>query len=115
MGMPQEKIEVFEVDENGSIIENYSWDAYEINEALDAGRNIIQYGWRGKRLFSPKWDFNLSDWVEGLSEEEVKRRELEIIEQKNQPNELELLKKENEMLAVAVMELSSRTLEEGGE
>lgn len=115
MDYSREKIEVFEVDENGKIIENYSWDAYEINEALDEGRHIIQRGWQDKRLFSPKWNFESEEWHEGLSEEEVQQRELERIEQENQPSESDLLKQENEMLAMAVMELSSRTLEEGGE
>ena len=69
-----EKIEVFEVDDNGKIIENYLWDAYEINDAIDEGKNIIQHGWQD-RLFEPRYDFEQEKWVEGLSEEEVRQRE----------------------------------------
>lgn len=108
-----ELIDIFEVNENGEVIENYSWDAYQINEALDEGRYIVQQGWQDKRLFSPVWDFESGDWVEGLSEIELHQRELEIIEQENQPNEYEQLKQENEMLAMAVMELSSFMLKGG--
>lgn len=109
----EELIEVFEVDAHGDIMENYIWSTREIYEAIEAGRNIILHGWQDKRLFSPKWDFSLGEWVEGLSEAELQQRELDIIEEENQPSEFELLKKENEMLAMAIMELSSFMLEGG--
>ncbi|HSH25175.1 MAG TPA: hypothetical protein VLA13_06520, partial [Massilibacterium sp.] len=89
------KIDVFEVDDNGNIIENYSWNAYEINDAIDDGRNIIQHGWQ-ERLFEPRWDFEQEKWVEGLSDEEVQQREQERLEQENKPSE-------TDVLAMAVM------------
>ena len=107
-----EKIEVYEVSDDGSIIENYLWDAYEINEAISEGRYIIQFGWQD-RLFEPRWGFEQEKWVEGLSNEEVRQREQEIIERENEPTELEKLKQENEMLAMAVMELSTFMLNGG--
>lgn len=109
-----ELVEVFEVDDDGNIVENFIWSTYEINEAVDEGRNIVKHGWEGKRLFSPRWDFILEEWTEGLSEDELQQRELKIIEHDNQSNRFALLSEENEMLAMAIMELSSLILE-GGE
>ena len=91
MDFSREKTEVFEVDNEGNIIENYSWDAYEINKAIDDGKYIVQHGWHNKRLFNPVWDFEQEKWVEGLSDEEVQQREQERLEQENKPSEKERL------------------------
>lgn len=112
MDYSREKIEVFEVDEQGSIIDNYLYDAYEINEAIDEGRLIIQQAWVD-RLFIPKWDFESETWVEGLSKDEVDSREQEILEHQDKPSEIDLIKQENEMLAMAVMELSTHMMKGG--
>ncbi|WP_277680254.1 hypothetical protein [Gracilibacillus dipsosauri] len=93
-----EKIEVYEVSDDGSIIENYLWDAYEINEAISEDRHIIQFGWQGS-LYEPKWDFVKEEWVEGLTDEEVRQREQEIIEQQSKLNEAD-------MQALAILELA---------
>lgn len=106
MDFSREKTEVFEVDDNGNIIENYSWNAYEINGAIDEGRNIIQYGWQ-ERLFEPRWDFKQEKWVEGLSDEEVQQREQERLEQENKPSE-------TDVLAMAIMDLAELILNGGG-
>lgn len=113
MDYSRKKIEVFEVDNNGSIVENYLYDAHEINEAIDDNRTIIQSGW-DKRLFEPKWDFESKEWIEGLSEEEVAHEEEEINNNENKPTELDLIKQENEMFAMAIMELTSYIMK-GGE
>lgn len=76
------KIEVYEVDERGKIIENYMWDEEEINDAIRQGRNIITTLWQD-RLFTPSWDFSQGKWIEGLSESEVNARLQEIEEQNN--------------------------------
>lgn len=106
MDFSREKIEVFEVDENGKRIENYNWDAYEINDALNDGRNIVQHGWHNKRLFNPVWDFEREEWIEGLSTEEIEKREQEIAEQENTPTEIERLE-------MALMELAIYTMSGG--
>lgn len=93
-----EKIEVYEVSDDGTIIENYLWDAYEINEAISEGRHIIQFGWQ-RSLYEPKWDFVKEEWVEGLTDEEVQQREQEIIEQQPKLNEAD-------MQALAILELA---------
>lgn len=98
MDFSREKTEVFEVDNEGNIIENYSWNAHEINDAIDEGRNIIQHGWQ-ERLFEPRWDFEQEKWVEGLSNEEVEQRLKEIELQQNKPSE-------SDMLTLAILELA---------
>ena len=112
MDYSREKIEVFEVDKQGNLLESYIWDAYEIDNAIAEGKIIIQHGWGGS-MYEPTWDFKKQEWVHGISEEEIQRREQDRLNQDNQPSELEVAKKENEMLAMAVMELSSFLL--GGE
>ena len=94
-----EKIEVYEVSDDGSIIENYLWDAYEINEAISEGRHIIQFGWQGS-LYEPKWDFEKQEWIHGISEEEIEQRELDAAEQQEKLREAD-------MQALAILELAT--------
>ena len=100
MDYSQTQTEVFEVNEDGNIINNYLWNITQINEAIRKGRNIIQSGWKDKHLFEPKWDFVKEEWVEGLTDEEVQQREQEIIQQQSQLNEAD-------MQALAILELAT--------
>src|SRR5690625_633096 len=99
MDYSQEKIEVYEVSDDGSIIENYLWDVYEINEAISEGRYIVQFGWQGS-LYEPKWNFEKQEWVNGISEEEIQRRVQEAEEQQNKLNQAD-------MQALAILELAT--------
>lgn len=99
MDYSREKIEVYEVSDDGSIIDNYLWDAYEINEAISEGRHVIQIGWQSS-LYEPKWDFEKQEWVNGISEEEIERREQEAEEQQNKLNQAD-------MQALAILELAT--------
>lgn len=59
-----------------------------------------------KRLFTPKWDFELGEWVEGLTPEEVAERETEINKVGNRPTD-------EDINAMAIMELTALLM--GGE
>lgn len=88
------KINAFVVDEQGYIIEYILVLPYDVLE-----RNVIKESWN-QRLFVPKWDYENSLWIEGLSPEEVAIREQEINDQKQQiPGE--------EMNGMAILELSN--------
>lgn len=65
-----------------------------------------------KRLFTPRWDFTSQEWVEGLSTEEVAAKEREISGE-SKPSELDRLRQENEMNAMAMMELAELVMEGG--
>ena len=99
MDYSSETIEVYEVDENGVIIDIYSWDAYEINEAISEGRNIIQFSWQGS-LHEPKWDFEKQEWIHGISEEDIQKIEQEVKEQQIKLNQAD-------MQALAILELAT--------
>ncbi|MGN7938495.1 hypothetical protein [Metabacillus sp. 22489] len=88
------KINAFVVDEQGYISEYILVLPYDVLE-----RNVIKESWN-QRLFVPKWDYENSLWIEGLSPEEVAIREQEINDQKQQiPGE--------EMNGMAILELSN--------
>ena len=92
------KKDVFEVDQEGMIIEYLLMNDEEIEQARKNGRLIIEQGWN-QTFFEPKWDFVKEEWVEGLTDEEVQQREQEIIEQQSQLNEAD-------MQALAILELA---------
>ena len=94
------KKDVFKVDQEGAIIEYLLMSEEEIQEARKNDRFIIGEGWTDKRFFEPKWDFAKEEWVEGLTDEEVQRREQEIIQQQSQLNEAD-------MQALAILELAT--------
>lgn len=93
------KKDVFEVDQEGMIIEYLLMNDEEIEQARKNGRLIIEQGWN-QTFFEPKWDFVKEEWVEGLTDEEVQQREQEIIEQQSQLNEAD-------MQALAILELAT--------
>ncbi|WP_054859147.1 hypothetical protein [Gracilibacillus sp. JCM 18860] len=98
--------EVFEVDGQGFIIENYPYSEKEIQNAIDNGKSIITKGWQDLRLFKPKWDFETEQWIEGLTSEEIAEREALIAEQQS-------VLPDQDLNAIALMELAS-TVYEGG-
>lgn len=109
--MQKGKKVIFEVNLNGELIDIDELSEEEVKKARKEGKHIVTFGWHGKRLFKPKFNFELNDWVEGLSPEEIAERESEI---NNPPiSEIEQLKKGNEMNAIAILELTSFIL--GGE
>lgn len=67
-------------------------------------------GWGDRKFFDPKWDFELEDWVEGLPPEEVIAREEELQNQTQDPLTFQKLNEENEMNALAIMELAQISL-----
>lgn len=73
-----ESKQVFEVDGNGKIVEVYMMTDEEIEES---SKTLVIKDWQGERLFEPKWNFETEEWEEGLSTEEIQRREQEIEEQ----------------------------------
>lgn len=88
------KVNAFVIDEQGYITEYILVLPYDVLE-----RNIIKESWT-QRLFVPRWDYENSVWIEGLSPEEVAIREQEINNQNQQiPDE--------EMNAMAILELSN--------
>lgn len=99
------KKDVFEVDQEGMIIEYLLMNDEEIEQARKNGRLIIEQGWN-QTFFEPKWDFVKEEWVEGLTDEEVQQREDEIIKQENQPSKIERLE-------TALMELAILTMNGG--
>lgn len=90
---------VIEVDQEGMIIEYLLMNNEEIEQARKNGRLIIEQGWNDQTFFEPKWDFVNEEWVEGLSDEEVQKREQEIIEQQSKLSEAD-------MQALAILELA---------
>src|SRR5690625_1366129 len=92
------KKDVFEVDQEGMIVEHLLMNKEEIEQARKNGRLIIEQGWN-QTFFEPKWDFVKEEWVEGLTEEEVQEREQEIIEQQSKLSEAD-------MQALAILELA---------
>ncbi|NBJ71350.1 MULTISPECIES: hypothetical protein [Clostridia] len=96
------KTEVIEVDAEGEIIDNHLMDSDEINEAVNEGRFIVKNGWTN-RLFHPKFDHLSKKWVEGLTVEEIKNKQIEIEDQHSKPLD-------GEMNAIALMELTESIL-----
>jgi hypothetical protein len=63
-------IQVWEVDQNGNIIETYLWTQEEIDTAKEEGRKIIDFPW-GEGFYSPKFDLANNKWVEGMTQQEI--------------------------------------------
>lgn len=99
-------IPCWEIDQSGNIVEHYLMDNEEIQEARDEGKFIITKSWDNP-FFKPKYDFTLDDWVEGLTQEEI-----DELKNNQPPPELTLedLKRENEINALAIMELAEMLL-----
>nr|WP_026681330.1 hypothetical protein [Priestia megaterium] len=94
-----QKNSVIEVNESGEIIDHLLMTDKEIEAAENNGRFIIAFGWEERRLFLPIYNFEIGDWEEGLSPEEVALKEEEVQQNKNQPSK-------EEMTAVATLELA---------
>ncbi len=89
-----QRMEAYEVDSDGYILNVIAVLPYDVLQ-----KYTIKESWT-QRLFVPKWDFENSFWVEGLTPEEVAIREQEINDQKQQiPDE--------EMNGMAILELSN--------
>lgn len=86
---------VYKVNSDGFIEETYD---SRIGFEVENPELIITKGW-DKRLFMPKFDFKLGEWVEGLTESEVEEKENEILNQQNRPSE-------SNMNALAILELA---------
>lgn len=93
------KVNAFVIDEQGYITEYILVLPYDVLQ-----KNIIKESWI-QRLFVPRWDYENSLWIEGLSPEEVAIREQEIDDQKQQITD-------EEMNAMAILELSNIILGE---
>ncbi|WBX80115.1 hypothetical protein PD280_21350 [Virgibacillus salarius] len=98
---------VIEVNESGEIIDHLLMTNEEIETAGSNGRFIITHGWEERRLFLPIFNFEISDWEEGLSPEEVALKEEEIQQNKSHPSK-------EDMNAIATMELAEMVVG-GGE
>ncbi|MEH7236748.1 hypothetical protein [Bacillus sp. JJ1562] len=85
------------VNEQGQSIEVLS--EYEESE-------FVVPGWEGS-LCLPIYDFELKQWKEGLSPEELDQRRQEL---NVQPLSLEQVQAENELNALAIMELAEMIL-----
>lgn len=103
-----ESKQVFEVDENGKIIEIYLMSDEEIEQS---DKVLITQDWQETRLFEPRWNFDTEKWEEGLTEEEIQELENGVNEQ---TLTLEDVKQEQEMLALAMFEMIE-TILQGGE
>lgn len=67
------------VNDNGCVVD------FALLKEDEVSSRHIHPNW-DKRLFQPKWDFKGCMWVEGLSSEEVKKREGEIEKSKSELN-----------------------------
>ncbi|MGM8212645.1 hypothetical protein ACLIBH_12430 [Virgibacillus sp. W0430] len=95
---------VYLIDSNGFVV-----DTYNSNFPFDADPDyLILKGWDA-RLFKPK--FTNGEWIEGLTASELQQREEETVNQKL--SDMEKLKQDNDMLAMAVLELSQTILNGG--
>ena len=68
----KEPIEMIKVDENGHFLETVS--IYEQSEITEY---IVSPWDREVKFYFPIYDFELKDWVEGLSEEEITNKKQE--------------------------------------
>ncbi|MBM7605977.1 hypothetical protein JOC75_004005 [Metabacillus crassostreae] len=91
-------IQAYKYDESFNYVEPVSLD---IDDEIP--KNVTLKSWEGKRLFSPKFDEELDEWIEGLSPEEVQLCLIEIEKQQNVTGP-------EEMNAMAIMELTNLIL-----
>jgi len=111
---------VIKIDENGFLVEHVFWreidgddknisvlveliDGVEIYEAHPVSDYVSAEVPKG--LFKPRW--NGTEWVEDLSQEEIE----EIKNRPVEPNDIEKLKQENEILKNAQAETNTTLLE----
>ncbi len=96
------------VDEEGYETDTVIWNVEEDEngEIIPTPSNYVPPN-DSKRLFRPKWNYDLQEWEEGMSPEEVAEKETEIDQEQNKPSD-------DEMNAIAIMELTELILG-GGE
>lgn len=105
----------FEVDNDGNIINTHLLD----NE-FDIIPINYKKGWGDRKFYQPRWDFEIEDWVESLTEEEIRqitdRPQPPTLEERLQ-EEMEQLREEKRMTDLALLELVELILggDEGGE
>lgn len=99
------------VDDDGHIVERYP-----SNIKLDVDpKYIITKKWEDV-IFRPRFDWDLNDWVEGLTPAEVVVRKEKALNQAQVPTleslieENKNLKEESKMNAIAIMELAQMVL-----
>jgi hypothetical protein len=97
-------IPVWEVDDDGNIIEHYLMTEKEYERALFDCRHVIDFPW-GEPFFRPIFNFDTGQWIEGMSLEEI-----EEIKRNQPPPEptLEDLKAENNVLKSKLESTESR-------
>lgn len=91
-------VTVILIDEEGFFVEPVS-----LEEGGEIPSNVILSDWGSKRLFKPKFDTQLGEWVEGLSPDELNLRLTEVEEQKGTHSK-------DELNALAIMELTEIVL-----
>ncbi|MBO0962386.1 hypothetical protein J1P26_22040 [Neobacillus sp. MM2021_6] len=90
-------MQYFRVNELGKPI-----DVLESNEDKDP---MVLEGWTDS-FYDPMYDFENETWFEGMSEEEIDL----IKNTQQQPSELETIKQESQLNAMAIMELTELLL-----
>lgn len=93
--------EYVKVDANGLPIDNQILRDDEVTEGFYPSWQQQE----DKIWWKPKYDFTLNKWVESITEEEKNQ-----IPQSKEPTEMEILKAENEMNAMAIMDLAKIVL-----
>jgi hypothetical protein len=73
----------FEVNSEGKIIECFSYSDKEIEAAEEEGRLIVDFVWESS-LYKPKFDFELNQWIESMTQEEI-----ELMKQEAEKTQIE--------------------------
>lgn len=60
-------IQGYKIDENGFYIEPVLFN----DSVKDFPSDIILKNWQDKRLYRPKFDYEMDDWVEGMPQKEI--------------------------------------------
>jgi arabinogalactan endo-1,4-beta-galactosidase len=62
--------EVYEIDENGYLIDNYLMSEEQIQEETQKGRIFVE-GWYSQSFYKPRYDFEKKAWIEEAVEEDL--------------------------------------------
>lgn len=62
--------EVYEIDKDGYVIDNYLMTEEQIEEATASGRIFVS-GWYTESFYKPRYDFSTQSWIEEMTVEEI--------------------------------------------
>ena len=92
-------MEYYEVDENGEII-----DVHLLEQDVDIPERCF-LGWAGQILHRPKWSFEHSRWVEGMTPAEISGSLLPVI-----PNDKDRIASLERTVMMLMMKVNSGSL-----